>query len=445
MITILEISEACSSPALLSFLSFTKKFLNIVQIVGPILLIVSLTFQFAKLTANPMDKEGLKKIKNSLLATFLLFFIPFFINLSMSMFGESFTFSSCWNSIDADYSYSSYADGDDLDRKSVVSDDGDFQEGIPETPGPSARPLPGTSPAPSTDDSTTGDDASSDSSGLPNTPDGTISGDLQVHFINPNSRVDAIYIKAGDKSMYIDGGFKSDGKREIAYLDKIGVKHIDYYVGTHSHKNHVEAAPAIISKYGIPKVLVARNTCSNSGSMACTWYTIKFFANEQNVSLNGVTSTVLNPGDSFYLGNAKITVLGPISVNNNLARGDTAQNQNSMIFRLDYGTKSFLFTGDGSSSKGFKAIESKFPGKLNVNVLKNAHHNGNDGSSSYSLIKPEYVVFLTKDSDLPDSSLISTIKNNGCKQYYIVTNSKDGNVVFSTDGNTIHVKNKYNP
>ena len=57
--------------------------------------------------------------------------------------------------------------------------------------------------------------------------------------------MDAIYIKVGDKSIFVDGGFdRSASGSIIAYLNKIGVEHIDYYIGTHGHKDHVEAAPS---------------------------------------------------------------------------------------------------------------------------------------------------------------------------------------------------------
>ena len=97
MIQILEVS--CSSPALAVTLRALRKILTVIQIVGPILLIVSLTFQITKFMANPDDKKLSKGIFNSILATILLFFIPLFINLVMGWMGQTFTVSACWNSI----------------------------------------------------------------------------------------------------------------------------------------------------------------------------------------------------------------------------------------------------------------------------------------------------------------------------------------------------------
>ena len=273
---------------------------------------------------------------------------------------------------------------------------------------------------------------------------GVINGDLEVHFINPNSRVDAIYIKAGDKSLFIDGGFKRDGVTEANYLDKIGVTHIDYYIASHSHKNHVEAAPHIISKYGIKQVYTGYNTCINSGSSPCSKYTIRFFADEQNVSLDGVNFTALKPGDSFQLGDMNFLCVGPMKVINNINRGSVSQNYNSILLRLEYGSVSFLFTGDNSSTSNINESNNAFPGKLKVNVYKNAHHNSNN-RESYNIFQAEYVVFLTNNDNLPKQGTIDNIRKAGGKETYIVTGNRNGNVVFSSDGTTINVKSNYNP
>ena len=273
---------------------------------------------------------------------------------------------------------------------------------------------------------------------------GVISGDLEVHFIDPDSRVDAIYIKVGDKSIFVDGGFKRDAKAEASYLDKIGVKSIDYYIGSHSHMDHVEAAPYIISKYGIKNVLVGRETCNKSNGSPCSWYAIKFFAQEQGISLNGVNMKVLKPGDTFTLNGLNITCIGPMAVNNKLDRGDTGQNYNSLVLRLDYNKKSFLLTGDNSSGTVATKINEAYPGKLKVDVLKNPHHNG-DFRSGYKLVGAEYVVFTTKKDSLPSNTCINNIKSAGAKSYYIVASGKSGNVVISSDGENINVKSNYNP
>ena len=434
MMNLLVSIQECSSPALATTMQVVKRGLLIIQIIAPILLMISLAINLTRLVKNPDDKKLLPKIDKSILGAFVLFMIPVLVNVVMGWLDNSYEISACWNNAsDQQYSEPTYVDPNSGKTKTkFIEDSGDYEKGTP-------KPTPSTSSG--TSSSGTDDSVTSDSGGLNTTP-GLVSGDVEVHFINPSSRVDAIYIKAGNESMFIDGGFGSDSKKEMAYLDRLGVTHIDYYLGSHSHKNHVQAGPPIIAKYGIKKVLVGRETCS--GSTPCSWQAIKNFASQQKISLDGVSMTVLKPGDVFYVGGLKFSVIGPMTVKNGMDPGTTAQNNNSLVIRLDYGSTSFLLTGDNSSSSNMKAINERFPGQLKVDVLKNAHHNGCLGGTGYSLIGAKYVVFTTRKDYLPSNSCINTIKNSGMTKYYIAADGYSENILFTSDGHELKVYDHYN-
>ena len=100
MINILVTSADCANSALATSLTVVKKFLTILQIVGPILLILSLTISFLRNNINPDDKKSIKRIINSIIAMIIMFFIPVLINSIMLTLGQNFTVSECWNSID---------------------------------------------------------------------------------------------------------------------------------------------------------------------------------------------------------------------------------------------------------------------------------------------------------------------------------------------------------
>ena len=435
MINTLEIINDCSSQSLSLIMLIIKRGLNIIQIFGPILLIISLSIHFFNLMRNPDNKKLIPKIRNSALAAIILFFIPLLVDVVLSNISNSNSISACWNErVESNYKTPSYYDTSNGNKQSVYQDPNDYQKGSPKP-----SPSPTTNTSNSSSSSNNDLDTVTPSTTLDTTP-GQISGDVQIHFINPNARVDAIYIKAGNQSMFIDGGFKNDSKAEIAYLEKIGVNKIDYYLGSHSHKDHVEAAPQIISKFGITKAIVGRETCNGSGSTQATWYAIKGFANDQRIDLSNVSLNVLKPGDVFYLGGLKFTCIGPITVNNSLDKQAVAQNSNSLVIRLDYGTTSFLLTGDNSSDGTMNAINNNYPNMLNVDVLKNAHHNSCIGESSYQKINAEYVVFTTRKDYLPDNSCINRIKKYGAKYYYIVADGYSGNVIFTSNGSQIGVQ-----
>lgn len=80
-----------------------KNILKILQIIGPILAILSLSITFFKIVKsaefNAIQKNK-KKIVNALKALVILFFLPILVNLAVSLVGENTSFTSCWTAID---------------------------------------------------------------------------------------------------------------------------------------------------------------------------------------------------------------------------------------------------------------------------------------------------------------------------------------------------------
>lgn len=92
---ILDIVETCGNPALRAFLVTLKNILLVIQILVPAALLISCTIEFTRLSINPEDKKGFRKILNKIIAAFIVVAIPFLVNLVMSVVGES-EFSNCW-------------------------------------------------------------------------------------------------------------------------------------------------------------------------------------------------------------------------------------------------------------------------------------------------------------------------------------------------------------
>ena len=89
--------QSCSDPGLAYLLFFVKRFLNVIQIIGPIVALVGLTIHLIKLMTNPEDKKNKPLIKNWLIALLLLFFVPVIINLVMTLLDGKFDLPTCWN------------------------------------------------------------------------------------------------------------------------------------------------------------------------------------------------------------------------------------------------------------------------------------------------------------------------------------------------------------
>lgn len=266
---------------------------------------------------------------------------------------------------------------------------------------------------------------------------------LEVHFISAG-RVDAIYIKVGDKSIFVDGGFdRSATGSIIPYLNKIGVEHIDYYIGTHGHKDHVEAAPRMIEKYSISTIICGNNKYKGSIS---TLNQIKRFCKTeaQKKAVNACNVITIGNGDVLDINDLTIRCIGPIKFNlkaNPKSSKAGPENGNSLVLRLEYADYSMLLTGDNSITSNWKAIAKEYPELVKADIYKNAHHNGNT-SAIVKIVQPKYVLFLTTDKYLPASTFLKTIKEQGAK-YYIGTPKKDGNIILTIDAdNGIQFKTK---
>ncbi len=94
---ILDMVSTCGNPALANLFNIMQKFITILQIIAPILAIVSLGVNLVKSVANPDDKKGFGRYKNWLIALVMIYAIPVLVNATMGMLGEDYSISSCWN------------------------------------------------------------------------------------------------------------------------------------------------------------------------------------------------------------------------------------------------------------------------------------------------------------------------------------------------------------
>ena len=254
---------------------------------------------------------------------------------------------------------------------------------------------------------------------------------LEVYFLDLG-RVDGILIRCGGESCFIDVGFKESAKPAIKFLRAMGITHLNSYVGTHGHADHVAGAPEIIDAFR-PDRLYFPRTAALSALLEC--------ADEaQTEVISGIEKVILQAGDVFTIGSATMTTLGPITIRN-VNTGKTSENDNSLIQRLDYGSRSFLFTGD-TSDKVLREVNGAFPGKLNVDVFKNPHHNGAHDEDVIDAIRPAVTVFCTDNAHQPTRAYQNLLMSKGSR-IYITGADNQGNVAVVTDGERLEVRCGY--
>ena len=116
----LRLNSVCSDFVLARILEIVRTGLSIIQIVVPILLIISGTIKFTKMMINPDEKKTFKQFINAIMSAVIVFFIPVIINLTMSAISingdvginengklTAFDIASCWNAAGYEDEYDS--------------------------------------------------------------------------------------------------------------------------------------------------------------------------------------------------------------------------------------------------------------------------------------------------------------------------------------------------
>ena len=134
MLLLESIGSVCNDPALVSVLAVIKRVLSVLQIIGPILAIISLSYHIFMMVKNPEDKKGIPKIRNSALALIILFLLPVVVNAVFALLDDSTIISDCWNHAELKISskggkYVSPYDSDDDKRSQVIVNPEDYQNG----------------------------------------------------------------------------------------------------------------------------------------------------------------------------------------------------------------------------------------------------------------------------------------------------------------------------
>ena len=207
---------------------------------------------------------------------------------------------------------------------------------------------------------------------------------LRVDFVDVG-QADFIVVECDGVFMTIDGGNAADSQLIYSYMKQRGMEEIDTVVITHAHEDHYGGVSAILNYAEVDRVYCPVTEYVNSA-----------FGNVLDaISREGLEITVPVPGEAFTLGSAMVQIFGPV---------DTYEDPNNMsiVLKITFGERSFLFTGDAEREAEYDIINAGFD--ISADVLKVGHH-GSYTSTSYVWLKtvaPEYAVISSDREEFPD-------------------------------------------
>ena len=188
---------------------------------------------------------------------------------------------------------------------------------------------------------------------------------LYVHYIDVGQG-DSELVCCNGEYMLIDAGEPDASDAVLEYLDALGIDRLDYLVCTHGHSDHCGGLDAVVESLEVETVFTSPYADDSPSYEIFT----------DTVYDAGLELTVPVLGESYRLGEASFSFIGPLEDYDNL-------NDDSLVMRLEYGDTSFLFTGDMTSKAEKDLINDG--ADLRCDVLKVGHH-GSSGSSCYQFL-----------------------------------------------------------
>ena len=249
------------------------------------------------------------------------------------------------------------------------------------------------------------------------TPAPTPAGSIEISFFDVGE-ADCTLVNCNGKFMLIDGGNAGNSSFLYSYLQQHAIEYLDYIICTHAHADHVGGLAGALN---YAKVGTAFAPVTEYDSRTFESF-VKYLAEQ------GKQITVPQPGETLDLGGAAVTFLAPISSSDN-------PNNTSIVVRIEYGTTSFLFTGDAEREEEIEILESGR--SVRSTVLKVGHHGSSTSSSLpfVTAVAAKYAVISVGEGNEyghPDEEVLDRLSD--CEIY---RTDMDGTIICRSDGNTV--------
>jgi competence protein ComEC len=263
-------------------------------------------------------------------------------------------------------------------------------------------------------------------------------GQLEMSVIDVGQGDSILVVFPDGERMIVDGGgipaFGHQTRSQLdtgedvvaPYLWDRGMRRIDIVALSHAHEDHIGGLPALVADFH-PRELWTGATPDSP-----EWRKLR-----DEAARDGVKVVPLEAPTHFAFGRTAIDVLAPMP---DYIPNDVPKNNDSLVLRIRYGSRSFLLSGDVEKPIEYRMLEENEI--QSTDVLKVAHHGSRTSSTEgfLSAANPAFAIISVGPDNSYGHPNREVIERLGEHHAEILRTDQNGLVTVRTDGRHLTVE-----
>lgn len=242
----------------------------------------------------------------------------------------------------------------------------------------------------------------------------SVEGTMEVDVLDVGQGSSTLFVADG-YTILIDAGDQGQGYHIADFLLAKGITHIDLFIATHPHADHIGGITELMDEVDLGQILMP----TIPRSLVPT--TRVYLNLLEKIDEQGKVIIPAQAGDTYDVGPMHLDIFAPYMAYNDL-------NNMSVVSKITYGKYSVLVSGD-AESESEKKIVSYYKAELKSDIYVVGHHGSKTSSTEdfVNAISPSYAaISCGKDNSygLPNQEIIDRLIAMGVPYYRTDENGK---------------------
>ena len=244
------------------------------------------------------------------------------------------------------------------------------------------------------------------------------SGSLNLHYLDVGQG-NAVLAESQGHYMLIDGGARKASSFVVSYLEKQGVKELDYLLISHFDEDHLAGAIGALHKFPVKQLITPDYETDSSIYQS-------YAEVVQEKQYQAIHPKV---GDEFAFGTATFRVISPV------AYGHEDENQDSVGIILQNGENEFFIGGDIGLESEKEILNTGTD--IQADVMLMNHHGSHVSDEFLHAVNPDYAVISCGAGNSYGHPRQDTAKLLEEEQIPLFRTDKQGTIDISSNGQDI--------